>query len=288
MESNNFLPYLKGKIGLIFLVGFLLAALSFLFLVVSQKSFRAETDFLVVQNQSQSGSQDYYSLSKSAEYLGKILGEAVYSELFVDEVIKSDKVGRNFLPSDKKSKLDEWSKMVKVNRNEQLGIVSVEVLADSQKDAQTISEGIADVFTNKNYLFRGEGQNIEIRVLSGPVVEKNPSLKNIIFSIAGGMAVGIILAGVGIFLAWQKKEERNINIAYANHSSDMANVSQENAYQEQKYQEPMKDPRISHIDDAPYDPIIQDGIAYRPHDMGEYPEPTDMEYKESLKYLNKR
>jgi len=38
----------KQKIGTFLLAGFLLAALSFLFLVVSQKSFKASTDYLVV------------------------------------------------------------------------------------------------------------------------------------------------------------------------------------------------------------------------------------------------
>jgi capsular polysaccharide biosynthesis protein len=283
MDNNGLVPYLKGKSGLIFLVGFLLAALSFLFLVASQKNFRAQTDFLVVQNQNQAGPQDYYSLSKSAEYLGKILGEAAYSELFIDEVVKSEKVNRNFLPTDKKMKLETWSQMVKVNRNQQLGMVSVEVLADSHKDALTISEGIADVFTNKNYLFRGDGQNIDIRLLSGPVVEKNPSLKSILLSIVGGFLVGMILAVVGFFLSWQNREGRMVELDYANDS-----VQSENKPKEIKYEEKKEEPQIAHIDDAPYDPIIQDGIAYRPHDMSEYPEPTDIEYRESLKYLNRR
>lgn len=192
---NNFLSQIKYNIGSIVLFGILVAALSFLFLVTNEKNFRVSTDYLVVQNSQ--NTTDTYALAKSAEYAGKILSEGMRSELFINEVIKTGKVNQEFLPFDKSSKLSEWKKKATVTQNANLGIISVSVFDDNQRQAIGISEAISDVMTTKNSLFRGEGQNIEVRILSGPVVEKNPSTSKIIAAIIAGF-----LFGAMIYIAW--------------------------------------------------------------------------------------
>ena len=74
----------------------LVGAFSFLFLVLVEKNFRVVTEYLIVQNPGV-GTQDFSSLSKSVEYTGKVMSEAIYSELFVDELIKTGKVTRGWL-----------------------------------------------------------------------------------------------------------------------------------------------------------------------------------------------
>ena len=195
MNENREITFLiKKKLGIIILVSFLAASLSFLALVASQKSFKASTDFLIIQNQIES--QDFYSLSKSAEYIRDILSESVYSELFIDEAIKTGKVNSEFLPFNKKKRIKEWSRIVKVKSESQPGIISVEVLGNNQKEVFNISEGVIEVMVAKNQLFRGEG-NMEVKVLSGPIIEKNPGLSDVIMVIIGGFALGFLLSLIG-------------------------------------------------------------------------------------------
>lgn len=196
MGDIQILALIRQKMGAMLLFGMLIAALSFLFLAVAEKNFKVSTDFLIVQNQT--GSQDFYSLSKSAEYIGKIMSEAVYSELFIDEIIKTKKIGEDFLPLNKKERLEEWGKIVKVSRNSELGIIKIEVLGNDQKEALDISNGIIEIFTTKNYLFRGEG-SLDVRVLSGPIVEKNPSFSDIILAMAGGFLLGVLISFAAIY-----------------------------------------------------------------------------------------
>lgn len=179
------------------MAGLLLAAVSFSFLMFSEKKYKVNADFLVVQNTA--GSQDMYTLAKSAEYMGKVLNEAVYSELFVDAVFKTGKVNSEFLPFDKKEKLKQWAKIVKVNRNGDLGIISVQSFDNDPRQAMAISNAIAEVLTTKNNLFRGEGQNIEVRILSGPVMEKNPAPADIALAMIGGFLFGVILMIIRIY-----------------------------------------------------------------------------------------
>lgn len=205
MNTGQIIALLRQKIGIILLVGILLSGLTFFFLVISEKNFKSSTTFLIIQNDS--GARDYYSLSKSAEYISRILSESIDSELFVDEVINTGKINREFLPFDKKNRLKEWNKMINVRRDSELSIISVEVKNDSQKEALAISQALALVLTEKNQLFRGEGNQIAVKILSGPILEKNPSLSKIVFAIAGSFILGILLAIAGIYYANKKNYE---------------------------------------------------------------------------------
>jgi len=211
MEIKQILALIRQKIGTLIMWGILIAALSFLFLVVTQKNFKVNSDFLVVQDQT--SGQDYYSLSKSAEYLGKVLSEAVYSDLFIEEVIKTEKVNSEILPFDKKKRLKEWSKIVKVERNLEFGIIGISVFGNDSGETIHIAEGINEVLTKKNYLFRGYGQDIDIRILSGPITEKNPSFSNIILAMIGGFLIGFLASLAWLF--YQEKRNENKFILYS-------------------------------------------------------------------------
>ncbi|NTW27511.1 MAG: hypothetical protein HGA36_04260 [Candidatus Moranbacteria bacterium] len=205
MQNNQILAPIKKKFATIMLIGLLTAALSFFILVVKEKNFKVSTDYLIVQNQTTS--QDFYTLSKSAEYIGKILNEGVYSEIFIGEVVKTGKVSPEFLPFDKKEKLKTWSNAVSVGLNPDLGIINVQVFDNDQKKALAISDAIAEVLSTKSNLFYGAGQNIDVKVLSGPVLEKNPSLMNIIAVSVGGFALGIMLSALWVISRDDRKRK---------------------------------------------------------------------------------
>lgn len=201
MTLEKMLEIIKNNLKTILLAGLFLGAISFLILIISQKNYRASSDLLVVQNQQ--GFSDYYALSKSSDYLSGILMEAVYSEKFLEEIKNTNLVSTNFLSTDKAERLKEWQKIVKLKKNASVGIITVEVFANSQNQAQEISNGIIDVLTNKYSLFLGQGQNIEIRVLSGPIVEKNPTIAQILLVSLAGFSIGVMLT---FMLAYYKSE----------------------------------------------------------------------------------
>jgi hypothetical protein len=187
----------RRKIGTILLFGFLMSALSFLFLVVSQKSFKASTDYLIVPGGT-SESKDFYSVFKSAEYVNKVLGEVVYSELFINEIIKTGEVNPEFLPFDRKKRLEQWEKMVKVGGKPQYGIVSFEVFSSDQKEVLQVSNAIFGIMKTGGSVLSDQ-TSLHVQILSGPIWEKNPGVKDIIAVVIGGFLVGSILSGVWIY-----------------------------------------------------------------------------------------
>jgi len=206
-----------------FLTGLLLGTLSFFLLVTTQKESKASMDLLVVQNQQ--GFSDYYALSKSSDYLSGILMESVYSEKFLEEIKNANLVSTSFLPVGKADRLKEWQKTVRLKKNASVGIITVEVFADSQKQAADISNAVIDVLTNKYSLFLGQGQNVEIRVLSGPIAETNPTITQILLVGFGGFAIGIILA---FMLVYYKSEygRTKVNLKTFGENSFVHNFSQ--------------------------------------------------------------
>jgi len=193
LEMTVFLRLLKKKAGFIILFGLIVSLLSFYALIFSQKRYEASTDYLIVQDQM--GTQDFYSLSKSAEYLGGVLSEALYSSVFIEEMKSTNKIDAAYFSYDEREALKKWNRAVKVERSPSLGIMKIKVYDNNKDTSVAISEAISEIMVTKNYLFRGK-VNLDVRVLSGPIVEKNPSLAEIVVVVLGGLVLGCVLGVV--------------------------------------------------------------------------------------------
>jgi capsular polysaccharide biosynthesis protein len=223
MESRNIYILAKKHLKTAILAGLLLGAVSFIFLIVSQKSFKASTDILVVQNQE--GTVDYYAMSRSADYLTNILSQAVYSEKFLDETITTGKISANIFSSDPLEKRKAWQEIISIQKSATTGILSVQVFSDTARSAKDISDGVLEVLINKNAMFLGTNQNLKIQILSGPIVEKNPSIAQLILASLGGFLIGMILAFIfGIYRSQMEtiKQDNRIEF-YHNDKKNHAN-----------------------------------------------------------------
>lgn len=197
MPMNNILALLWGKKGSIFFFGVFVAAAAFFIETAVSPRYAVRTDFMVVQS---SGSQDFYTLFKSSEYLSKVLSESLYSERFINAVVETGKVSaQGFLPANKKDRLAAWRSMVSVEKNVELGMLSVTVKSDTEKEASKTMEALSDVLINRNKEFRGgDEKSIEIRVLSGPISDRNPNPKELIALALIGFAAGVFIRAAWI------------------------------------------------------------------------------------------
>lgn len=191
----------KNNLKTAFLFGMLLGAVSFVFLVITQKNFKSDVDLLIVQNQA--GAADYYTLSRSADYLTDIIAEAIYSEKFLDEAWQTGKISSTFISGSNAAKLKKWQKIISIRKNSNVGIINLSIFGDSENQAAEISGAVTNVLINKNALFLGRGQELEVRVLSGPIIKKNPSPAQIAISSLGGFIVGLSL--VFIFVIYREE-----------------------------------------------------------------------------------
>lgn len=193
MGNQYLFALIRSKMGTLVLWGLLFGAIGFFGLIMTEKPFQTKMDFLVVQ--ANASSQDFYSLFKSSEYLGKVLSEAIYSERFINALVETGKVNKEFLPFDKGNRLATWAKTVTVEKNLELGILSVTVAGERERDVARIMDGIAQVLTEQNMLFRGgDEKSVEIRILSGPIVSESPDFAKILKVVAVAFFAGIFIA----------------------------------------------------------------------------------------------
>lgn len=213
MGNQQLLALLRSKIGTLILWGILFAALSFFGLMVTEKPFQTKMDFLVVQVNATN--QDFYTQFKSSEYLGKILAEAVYSDRFIDALVETGKINKEFLPFDKQKRLATWSKMITVEKNLELGIIGVTVKGDRERDVARIMEGIAQVLTEKNSLFRGgDEKSVEIRILSGPILEQSPNISKILKTALVAFLAGLFVSAFFLVVKYESRTQASVRSEY--------------------------------------------------------------------------
>jgi len=167
------------------------------------------TDFLIIQN----GNSDLYSLSKSAEYVSNVLGDAIYSDLFLNEAVKLNKFDNSWVFSSDKSRLNDWKKVVKVKQNFQSSILTVQVKGDNASHVLSVSGAIGEVLTKENNLFRsGDPSSLTVKVLSGPRIDTNPSLLEMVAVAAAGFVAGVLLIGSWIIVSHRVHREEEVVI----------------------------------------------------------------------------
>lgn len=186
---------MREKIWNIILIGLAVSVCSGLFLIFSQSPYRADTAFLITFKNSTE--TDYYTVSRSAEYVGKALSEVVVSERFLDTAIAAGFVNPSSFSPDKKERLKQWTKMVSVSRGADFGFLNVRVFGDTNPSTQRTAKAVAEILTTKTKDFLGDTANVEMKILSGPIVERNPSFTELVLAALGGFILG---AALSVFL----------------------------------------------------------------------------------------
>lgn len=172
------------------LLGILFAVLGILSAFFLQHRFQASADFMVSSAQE---NQDYYTATRSAEYMSRVLGEIVYSENFITALVETGRMDANFLPRDKKDRLEAWSKMLSVRKNAELGFIHVSISGDNERTVSKISQAVIDVLDSKSdTLFGDNGSRVKVRLLSGPILEQNPEGKELVGILIAGIFFGVL------------------------------------------------------------------------------------------------
>lgn len=211
MNMHDIILELKRKTGRILFSGIIVSALAFSFMLFSQPAYRADIDFLVSPKNA-TGS-DYYSLSRSSEYLGKALAQIVVSERFMEAGFDSGMVDRAEFPIDKKDRLKQWSDTVSVSRGSEGGMLHVRVLAKSGRSVERTAKAVTDILSNKAGEFLGSGSEVDIRILSGPIVDRNPSFGELVAGSIGGFILGTFSVIISLLYRMSARSNRNHNFS---------------------------------------------------------------------------
>ncbi len=209
----------RKKWELIVIIPLILGVLTFGISIFLPIKYSSQVTILVIQKQP-NDKVDAFSAAKSAEYLGGILSKMLYTDSFVDDVKNSPaQIQWNF-SSDLEKRKKEWAKEVKVRTVNNTGIVEVEVLDSSRIQAKKISEAIAANFINNGQKYHGGGDNVEVKLIDGPIVSNSPAFPNILLNIAVALLIGFIGA-----LSWFYLKEDDNGYIISNNTVFRGNIT---------------------------------------------------------------
>jgi len=193
MNLQETLKLIYQKKWLVFWLTVLGAVLFFDLIVIQEPEYKASTKIIVVQKQV--SGQDIYTISKSAQYLTRILKEGIYSDVFFEDVLRSSyQVEMADFPSQLKERRKEWQKNIKVTAVRDLGVIEIDVFYPQREKTEQIAWAITDVLEKNHQFYHGAGQNVEVKVLHKPLVSQNPTITRLWMGTVFGALLGFLIS----------------------------------------------------------------------------------------------
>jgi capsular polysaccharide biosynthesis protein len=166
--NNNYYENLKRNWKLVCYLAFFGAIAIFDISLFLPTKYESEVSVIVIQKQT-SDDVDAFSATKSAEYLSGILSKAIYTDVFLSDVLQSSFDIQKTFSIDDEDKKKEWEKTVKTKRINNTGIINVIVSDKSKAEAEKIAKAIAWNLSENGKNYHGGGDRVEIKLIDGPI-----------------------------------------------------------------------------------------------------------------------
>ncbi len=92
-------------------------------------------------------------------------------------------------------------------------MLHVRVLAKSSRSVERTAKGVTDILSNKASDFLGSGSEVDIRILSGPIVDRNPSIAELVAGTIGGFILGTFFVIFSVLYRMSVRVNRNHNFS---------------------------------------------------------------------------
>lgn len=177
MENISYTKQIRGNWHVIALFAGIAVVLSLLISLVQPFKYRAMTQLLIIQKQT--NNLDAYTATKSAEKIGKNLSTIVYTSSFYTDVINSAPEIRAHFPTQERERRKEWQKNIDAYVIPETGILSVAVYAEDKEFGARLARTIANTIVHKGSDYHGGGAGVEIKIVDDVVLSTYPVRPNI-------------------------------------------------------------------------------------------------------------
>ena len=200
-----------------------------IFTVAQPLKYRSSMNLLVIQEGKES--LDYYTASKSTQYLSDILAQVIYSTSFYDNVMNSGyKISNTFSESEQKRK-KQWQKTIETKVLKDTGIISINAYSTKRDQAEQIVQAVSHVIKTKHSIYHGSGNMVKVSIIDKPITSNWPVRPNL-FS---NLAIAIILGFFGSLWFNYLFPEAKVNINFSlgkkrkeNNNSEFDDIFDEN------------------------------------------------------------
>lgn len=182
---------IKEKWQMVILVTLMVTAVVFSATAFITPKYSSEISLIIIQKQA-SYKVDAFSAAKSAEYLGDILTKVVYTNTFMIDALSAPyEVKKQFSENPEKRK-KQWEQALKVEKENNTGIIHVTVLDQSREEAEKLAQSVAWSFSVRGQKYHGGGDRVKVELIDGPITSGQPSHPDILLNTLLAFIVGLI------------------------------------------------------------------------------------------------
>ncbi len=169
------------------------------------QQYRAQTKLLIIQHQSLS--LDTYLAAKSAEKIGKILSEVVYSSSFFDEVWQAGfNIGTDWGETAKERRRI-WKRRVELSPITQTSLIEVNTYHKDRVSVEQLAQAMIYVLIERGSQYHGGGDQVEIKLIDKPIVSNYPVRPNLILNAIGALLIGLVISFIYVYLKPDNKHK---------------------------------------------------------------------------------
>ena len=188
--SKTFLKKLKEKWQTAMVLIFMTVAIVFSISIFMPAKYSSETKLIVIQNH-QSEKVDAFSAAKSAEYLSDIISKVIFTESFMENVFSAPFEVENNLPLGSENKMKAWEKKIDVSKENNTGILTINVFDKSKIQAEKLTNSIAWALNVHGADYHGGGKTVKIKLIDGPITSERPAVPNVLLNTLFALFVGV-------------------------------------------------------------------------------------------------
>lgn len=151
--------------------------------------YKSSIKLLAVFNQS---NIDVYTASKTANYITGVLGEVIYSNAFINSVMRSGNVEDN-LGYGNENRQKAWKKSVKTTILENKGIIIIETYANKKSEAIKLSEEVGSILVRDHGNYDGSADRVNLKIIDTPSSYDDWAILKIIRDMIMGLTAGLLI-----------------------------------------------------------------------------------------------
>ncbi|MCR4280021.1 MAG: hypothetical protein NUV82_01190 [Candidatus Komeilibacteria bacterium] len=202
----HFSAKLKQFRNTVISIAFIVTILVLVISLLLPQRYSSEAKVLIVQRQT--ASLDAYLATKSAEKVGQMLTEVVYSSSFFDKVWNSGyNIGTDWGENERERR-DLWRQRMALSMVPQTSLLKVTAYHTDKPTAERITQAVVYVLTQQGEEYYGATENLQIKLVDRPINSRFPVKPNIIVNTVLGLIVGVMIGMLYVyFKPWVRRSE---------------------------------------------------------------------------------
>jgi capsular polysaccharide biosynthesis protein len=195
---------IKRRWGFVTVVTLVVVLISLIFSLIQPFEYQSEVKILVIQKSAVS--IDAYSASKSAERIGRNLGQIIYSSSFFSQILNAGfGIDQSYFPDDEDKRRKQWQKMIATEVPANTTILQIKVFHTDRDQATQIAKAIAYVLDQKAEEYVGI-PDIDLKIVDAPLTSNLPVKPNFILNTALGLVLGFFIAIAALLISYSEDE----------------------------------------------------------------------------------